>query len=175
VFPRAPPAPPESDKKTRRQGSNCPYRNLLKKTHLNSRFAAVIRAKGLLSVREYHRATDVVHALPLARDPHSHGVLPKVNLVVEEVFIDDEYQSLQVSRRCILNLWRESVEVGAVGLHALELVLEEGSLAQQRFVLRVGLDGCLGVREEVLELLEDLAGGRGRRGGGAWDDGMMDE
>ena len=48
-------------------------------------------------------------------------------------------------------------------------------MAQQRFVLRVGLDGCLGVREEVLELLEDLAGGRGRRGGGAWDDGMMDE
>ena len=131
MFPCVPPAPPESEKKTlTRQLSNCPYRNLLKYTHLNSRFAAVIRAKGLLSVGEYHRATDVVHALPLARDPHSHGVLPKVNLVVEEVLIDDEYQSLQVSRRCILNLWRESVEVGAVGLHALELVLEEGPLAQ---------------------------------------------
>ena len=60
-------------------------------------------------------------------------------------------------------------------MHALELVLEEGPLAQERFVLRVGLDGCLGVREEVLELLEDLAGGRGRRGGGAWDDGTTRE
>jgi len=55
------------------------------------------------------------------------------------------------------------------------LVLEEGPLAEQGFVARVRLDGGLGVGEEVLELLEDLAGGRGRRGGGAWDDGTMDE
>ena len=128
MFPRAPPAPPESGKK---HDVSCLIAHTESiKTHLNPRFAAVIRAKGLLSVREYHRATDTVHARPLARDPHSHGVLPKVNLVVEEVFIDDEYQPLQVSSRCILNLWRESVEVGAVGLHALELVLEEGPLAQ---------------------------------------------
>jgi len=45
------------------------------------------------------------------------------------------------------------------------LVLEEGPLAEQGFVRRVRLDGGLGVGEEVLELLEDLAGGRGRAGG----------
>ena len=49
-------------------------------------------------------------------------------------------------------------------MDALELILEEGALADQRFVLGVRLDGRLGVRQEVLELVQHLASG-----GGEWD------
>ena len=45
-----------------------------------------------------------------------------------------------------------------------EPILEEGALADQRFVLGVRLDGRLGVRQEVLELVQHLASG-----GGEWD------
>lgn len=56
----------------------------------------------------------------------------------------------------------ESVHEAGVELRALHLVLEERSLPHQRLVLRVCLDGSLGVRQQVLELLQHLAGGGAR-------------
>ena len=100
----------------------------------------------------------------VSRVAHAHGVLPEVQFVVPHVGVDGEDDALEVGDVAGgAASWRRSTKV-ALSWTRSELILEEGALADQRFVLGVRLDGRLGVRQEVLELVQHLASG-----GGEWD------
>ena len=118
-------------------------------------FSAVVGAERLLPEGEARAVGG------LARDAHAHGVLPEVQFVVPHVGVDGEDDALEVGDVAGGDAGPEAIDEGGVELDALELILEEGALADQRFVLGVRLDGRLGVRQEVLELVQHLASGGG--------------